>query len=121
MVTCAGAFSVGWSLYVKDGKPVFLSDGSFCHCRLQWPRTEDQRAGDDAVQREDHHRAWARAIRLKRRRTMMRPRMSRPLTVRPLPPAWPRQGYLNASVATGSKECWARAGSAWCIWPRTTS
>ena len=23
VVTCAGAFSAGWSLYVKDGKPVF--------------------------------------------------------------------------------------------------
>ena len=36
------------------------------------------RAGDEVVQREYHHRAWARAIRLKRRRTTMRPRMSRP-------------------------------------------
>jgi len=25
VVTCAGAFSGGWSLYVKDGKPVFRS------------------------------------------------------------------------------------------------
>jgi len=23
VVTCAGAFSCGWSLYIKDGKPVF--------------------------------------------------------------------------------------------------
>ena len=27
VITCAGAFSAGWSLYIKDGKPIFRYTG----------------------------------------------------------------------------------------------
>ena len=37
------------------------------------------------------------------------------------PPIWPRRDSLNASAATGSNESWARAASAWSIWPTTTN
>ena len=65
---------------------------------------------NDAVQLEDDFRACSTAIRWKRRRTMMRPPKTRPRMGRPLPPLWRRRSSLNASVATGSNECWAQGG-----------